>query len=708
MVLKKYHPAPISKENKDPMTQDSSRDPEPSRPDGAAERLDSWGEIASHLRRSVRAVQRWEKEEGLPIHRLPHAKRDTVWALKSELDVWSRQRELGGVPPANGQTREAQPVPAAVPLTRAPRARSGAAWLGVAIFALSAGGFALARLLNGRDLRGPGANLPPVIRPLAVESDSEGHPSLSPDGRMVVYQRSPGGDLLIKPTDGGLARPLTHPPADHFDGYAAWSPRGDAIAFLRQEGWQPKKRDLLIVAPQGGPERRLTDVGGLGLAWSPDGRSLAFIDSDSAGEPHSIFLLSVETGRRQRLTNPPLGMFGDLFCAFSPDGHSLAFTRWPTLYAGDVWIMPAAGGEPRRVTQDALANEGLDWTPDGKSVVFSSRRGGLLGLWKVPVEGKGIEPPTRVPGTSGAKFPSFSRRSSGRSAALAYEYAARDVNIWRFTAVGNGKGTVDQVVASTWYDDHPAISPDGGRLAFASNRTGFNELWTANGDGADPVRLTFRNGGRVLAPRWSPDGKSIAYTAQVGDNRDIYVIGADGAGSRRLTSEPSDEGNPSFSRDGRFIYFRSDRSGVPQIWKAPTPGGEAVQVTAGEGSQAFEGPDGKVVYFVRSAALPGVWSVPVRGGRETMVVPDVKEGFWAVADPGIYYLAAGGTSLDERWGFERFGFASRRITRVATEPTKPVGGVHIGFAVSQDGRSILWTQVDTDSYDIMLLEPWVD
>jgi Tol biopolymer transport system component len=691
------------------MTQDSPRDLEPSRPDGAAERLDSWGEIASHLRRSVRAVQRWEKEEGLPIHRLPHAKRDTVWALRSELDAWSRQRELGGVPPADSETLEPQPAPAAVPLARAPRPRSGAAWLALAIFALAAGGLGLARLLNGHDLREPGPHLPPVIRPLAVESDSEGHPSLSPDGRMVVYQRWPtGGELLIKPTGGGPARPLTRPPAGHFDGYPAWSPRGDTIAFLRQQGWQPRKRDLLIVAAQGGTERRITDAGGVGLAWSPDGRSLAFVDSDSAGEPHSIFLVSVDTGSRQRLTSPPLGTFGDLFCAFSPNGRSLAFTRWPTLYAGDVWIMPASGGEPRRITQDALASEGLDWTPDGRAVVFSSRRGGLLGLWRVSVDGKAAEPPAPVAGTmGGARFPSFSRPSHGGTSALAYEYAARDVNIWRFAA-SSGKGKIDQVVASTWYDDHPAISRDGRRLAFASNRTGFNEIWTADADGTGPVRLTFRNGARALAPCWSPDGQSIAYTAQVGDNRDIYVVGADGAGSRRLTSEPSDEGNPSFSRDGRWIYFRSDRNGVPQIWKAPTPGGRAVQVTTGEGSQALEAPDGKVVYFVRSVALPGVWSVPVGGGRETLVVPDAKEGFWAVADPGIYYLAAGGSRLDERWGFERFGFASRTITRIATEPTKPVGGVHGGFSVSQDGHSIVWAQVDSDSHDIMLLEPWFD
>ena len=99
-------------------------------------------------------------------------------------------------------------------------------------------------------------------------------------------------------------------------------------------------------------------------------------------------------------------------------------------------------------------------------------------------------------------------------------------------------------------------------------------------------------------------------------NRDVYIIEADGSESTRVTWEPSEEGNPSWSRDGRWLYFRSDRSGIGQMWKIPVAGGKAIRVTAGEASQGFESPDGTLFYFVRSTDVPGLWSVPVSGGVE--------------------------------------------------------------------------------------------
>ncbi|MFN8092977.1 MAG: hypothetical protein U0599_12260 [Vicinamibacteria bacterium] len=86
------------------------------------------------------------------------------------------------------------------------------------------------------------------------------------------------------------------------------------------------------------------------------------------------------------------------------------------------------------------------------------------------------------------------------------------------------------------------------------------------------------------------------------------------------------EGGPSWSRDGRWIYFRSNRGRrAAQIWKAPAAGGAAVRVTRGEGWQAFEAPGGQRVYFVRSRG-PGVWSVPLAGGAETLVGPGRQGG----------------------------------------------------------------------------------
>jgi len=118
-------------------------------------------------------------------------------------------------------------------------------------------------------------------------------------------------------------------------------------------------------------------------------------------------------------------------------------------------------------------------------------------------------------------------------------------------------------------------------------------------------------------------------------NRDIYVIGADGAELRRLTTEHSVEARPSWSHDGRWIYFRSDRSGIAQIWKMPADGGTPMQVTRGGGFEAIESRDGKLLYYVKSHGGNSIWSVPIGGGEEVIVLQPVMQGHWAVGYKGI-------------------------------------------------------------------------
>ncbi|PYQ93465.1 MAG: hypothetical protein DMF96_29735 [Acidobacteria bacterium] len=642
----------------------------------------------------------------------------------------------------------------------------------------------------------------------------------------------------IKPIGGGQPRPLTnaHKNPARASEYPKWSPKGDLIAFLRAESEQV--RGLYLMSPNGEPVRRLTSMTGIGLSWTPDGRSLAFVDRNSSGEPFSIFQISVETGERRRLTTPPRSTFGDTLCAFSPDGRRLAVVRFGSRYESDLYVMTMDAAEKglERLTVDSEGIEGLDWTPDGQVIVFGTHRG----LWKIsaspgerphPVVMAGIDggarhpsfsrptagrparlvyqwrtrdvniwrwdagPDTirKVPGSTwfedfpafspdgrrlavvrfgsryesdlyvmtmdaaekglerltvdsegiegldwtpdgqvivfgthrglwkisaspgerphpvvmagidgGARHPSFSRPTAGRPARLVYQWRTRDVNIWRWDA---GPDTIRKVPGSTWFEDFPAISPDGRRIAFASNRTGANEIWIAKSDGSDQKQVTFQNGPVVTSPQWSPDGERLVFSSQVGGNRDIYIINADGSKSARLTWEPSKEEEPSWSRDGRWIYFRSDRTGIGQIWKMPPEGGSAVRVTAGEASQGFESSDGQLLYFVRGMDVPGLWSVPAAGGTETFVVADVRQAFWGIADAGIYFivstpqLSPGGPTI------RFFAFSSKTVSTLATLSTEP-SNLTPGFSVSRDGRTVLWTQAESLQDDLMLIDPW--
>ena len=127
-------------------------------------------------------------------------------------------------------------------------------------------------------------------------------------------------------------------------------------------------------------------------------------------------------------------------------------------------------------------------------------------------------------------------------------------------------------------------------------------------------RLTESTGRGQGSPRWSPDNKRIAFDSQGADGqRDIFVIDAAGGQPQRLTSYPSNEIRPSWSRDGKWIYFQSRRTGRPEVWRMPSTGGEGVQLTTTGGGNPIESRDGKTLYYQRNDV---VLAKPLAGGPE--------------------------------------------------------------------------------------------
>ena len=681
-----------------PHQESSPRSNEPEA--GVGDRLESWKEIAAYMGRGVTTVQRWELEEGLPVHRLPHAKKGSVFAFRRELDSWRVTRVQAGA------ARPLLDRPAGVETLSAPPSQPG--WLLRPMVWVTTGclGLALvtviARYGFGRTpprLGGEGVAARAVPRPLANDVAPEYSPSLSPDGTHVVYDWVVGGvtGLYIKPVDGGSPAPvpiggdIRLPDSAH----AKWSPRGDRIAFLSSRG--PQQYGLYLVPPTGGTPHFLTLMAGIGLCWHPDGSSIGFIDRTDQGKPFAVFSIVIETGERRRLTVPPDGAFGDTHCSFSEDGSQLAVIRHSTRGASDIYVADVATpSRMRRVTVDGPPMTGLSWAPDGQSIVF-----GGAGLWKVATNTRGIATPSLIAGAEGeTRYPSFSRSGPTGFPRLAYEYSVFDVNIWRWERLPDGSEKTYRLPGSTVWDDLPAFSADGRRIAFVSNRTGKIQVWIANADGSNSRQVTFE-AFTSTSPQWSPDGQQLAFSSEVGGNWDIYVMRADASETKRLTVESSQEVNPSWSRDGEWIYFRSDRTGVNQIWKLRVDGGKPVRVTSGQGSEAFEGP-GKVLYYVRHDNAPGLWSVPVDGGAETPVLSEVEQHLWGVADNGIAFVTQS-SDTSPKASIKFLTFATGRISTLTVLPTPKAMS---GFSIARDGRSALWPQVDTSLNDLMLIDSW--
>jgi Tol biopolymer transport system component len=374
----------------------------------------------------------------------------------------------------------------------------------------------------------------------------------------------------------------------------------------------------------------------------------------------------------------------------------VAFIRAVSSGVNDIYVVPVKGGEPRRVTADNRYILSMTWGPQGRSIVFSSDRRRNYALWRAPVDGGEV---TRVPLVSeNATDPAFSR--DGRR--MVYSQVFEDTNIWRFELERHA--ALRKVVSSTQYDSSPSLSPDGTRLVFRSNRSGSNEIWESDAEGRAAFQLTHVGGALTGTPRWSPDGAFVAFDSRPDGQADIYTIPARGGDMRRVTTSPAEDVVPSWSRDGRWIYFASNRSGMWQVWRAGSSGGSEEQLTRQGGFAAFESPDARILYYAKGRSEPGLWRKRLPDGPEEPCVPELKPGFWgywALGDKGLYFLEWPGAGKSATIWWQPFAGGSRSHIGLVAGP--PVVG-DSGFALSPDGRYLLYSQVDQEGSDLLILE----
>lgn len=535
--------------------------------------------------------------------------------------------------------------------------------------------------------------------PLTSYPELEEHPSLSPDGSRVAFEWK--GDIYVKEIDGeGLAQVTNHSAVET---WPSWSPDGRMIAFVRGG-------EVFVTPSIGGGERKVAESMG-STAWMPDGSALLVTSKAPAGT-RSVFHVSLVTGEKRRLTYPHDRSVGDVAMAVSPDGQMLAFHR-VVVQGGDLYVVPVEGGRPQRLTNDNRPKFGFRWMPDGSELVFSSAQTGWSRLWRL--QPRAGESPGKAelidePGDD-ARFPSISGAAQGRPQRLAYQRYTRNFDIRRASITGP-EGTPRHslrpsvtLITSTRMDFYPSISPDGNRVAFVSDRSGVRELWICNIDGSDPARLTSFNGPDVLYPRWSPDGARLIFSALTGPNGNFesYTISSGGGNPHKLNaSEVRSIAHPIFSRDGRWIYFiPGPMQGSVDVWKIPSSGGKATQITRSGAFRPEESPDGKLLYYGKRDTS-GLWSIPVDGGDERKVLDSVTANNWTVASQGIYYIDfAGEPGAPKNLNF--YDFRTGKVSQVGQlEPT--VSTSFSGISVSADGRSLLYSDVTNVTSDLMLLD----
>ena len=534
----------------------------------------------------------------------------------------------------------------------------------------------------------------PYLTPFTSLQGSETRADFSPDGSRVAFtwngEKQDNADIYVKRIGAESMLRLTNHPAP--DTAPAWAPDGERVAFVRGGG-------VYVVDALGGTERRLVeeqDTKIAEVAWHPKGQWIAVSES-TAGGGMQVSLIPLAGGTKRPLLSGPA--FRTDSPVFSPDGEMLAFGNCSNVWMCDLHVQNLDAevrpdGPLRRITRQNVYLDGVTWALDGRSLIYSASQsvGMHRYLWRVPVDGS--KQPERIELAGVHAYRPVAARVANR---MVYTSGGTDRDIWRWQR----DGEAELFIASTLHDDNPQYSPDGARIAFASSREGDRqEIWVCNKDGSGAMQLTNRIGRIAGSPRWSPDGRTIILDAQLeSGHMRIFAVDASGGPARQVSVTAHDECGPSYSHDGKWIYFRSNPTGRFEIYRMPVGGGTKERITESGGYTGLESYDGRTLYFtVGASTVPtSLMEKPMAGGPVRKVADNIYPRAFAPVAGGVYYIAR---RQPRGWALGFYSFKTRS-TKTLLEID---AGVFHGLSVSPDEKTFLYTAAKPPKVDLMLVE----
>jgi dipeptidyl aminopeptidase/acylaminoacyl peptidase len=394
------------------------------------------------------------------------------------------------------------------------------------------------------------------------------------------------------------------------------------------------------------PEDIYELAGAIDPRLSPDGRTVACsvwsIDREKNDYRSAIWLAAVDGASPPRRFTA--GQKRDSIPRWSPDGDLLAFTSNRDKNEPQLFVMPASGGEPAARTDLKEGVGEVAWSPDGELLAFSSR----------------VPDPAYEEKDDKKRAP---RRFTRLQYKLDNEGWTADRPQHLFVVPVEGKEVPRQLTFGDYEDSHPAWSPDGRRIAFASARhddwdmTPGRDIYIVDREGGDPERVTGSDGFSE-SPSWSPDGTRIAYLFTPGiwdDPRHTQVAVVDvGSGERRLLTESLDRKCSPYPAirepvwDGDEVLFAVEDRGNCHLYRVAADGSSAPEpVTRGDGQvTGFDAVDGRIVHSFTTAT--GLSELYEGERRLTDVGTGFADGRELAAPERFVATSADGTEV-EAW-----------------------------------------------------------
>jgi Tol biopolymer transport system component len=669
--------------------------------EGGEERLDSWKKIASYLKRDVSTVQRWERREGMPVHRHLHDKLGSVFAFRTELDEWwqGRHARLEAPPAAADQPTQApHPEP---PARRSEKWR--AQWTALAILAgvavlLVAGSLAWIASERRDSWRNPLANA--RFTRLPDFSSAQQAAALSPDGRQLaflaqqedgrvdVWGAEVGADRYRNLTTGALPN-IVNPDLRVLD----FSTDSTLVTIWtrKADGSRPEDVNVLAVPARGGPLRPYLP-GVAEFAWSRDGRLV--YHKTAPGDP--LFVRDRGASAERSIYVAPTGLHCH-FPLWSPDGAFIYFMRGLPPDDWDLWRIRPSGTGLEQITKQRT-RMAYPVMLDPRTVLYVATDADGSGPWMYAVDVERRRPHRISIGLE--SYTSLATNAGGTR--LVTTVATPRSSLWRLSLAGQGTaaiGTAPSLVAENGFQ--PRLGPD--LLLFVARQVGRESIWSLY-QGATREIWSSPHAHIIGSPVLSPDGSRIAFAAREGERSRLYLIDRTGGQPRVVSDSLALRGNLAWAPDGHSLVSAVVRDGEPRVMRIPLNGDAPVPLIAEYSLDPVWSPDGRILVYsgadvgttfpLRAAAADGrPFPFPsvmlTRGARRVAFLHDAQR----------LVILRGEIGHKDLWLLDLATGAQRLLAQLPPDFT--IGD----FDVSADGTEIVFDRQQSNSYLALIERP---
>lgn len=674
------------------MTEASDSSPTVERPpDG---RLDSWKEIAAYMKRDVTTVQRWEKREGMPVHRHVHDKLGSVYAFKAELDAWGRRRSplVSGERAVDSETT----TPDQPPATDIQPQR-GNVWLalGAGVVLVAVATWALLNRYTPPDNPLTDASFSPLTDFDGIEQAA----TVSRDGKFVAFLSDRDGQMDVWVTQIGVGQfyNLTRGSVEGLVNPSVrtlgFSPDGTLVTFWARRPDEPDSSAISIwsVPVLGGQPRPYLE-GAAEFDWSADSARLVY-HTAGPGDPMFVRDAGQQSEPRQ-IFMAPAGLHSH-FVVWSPDQKFIYFVQGSVPDRMDIWRIPPTGGTPERITKhDSRVSHPV--FVDSRTLLYLASDADGSGPWihSIDVERR----MARRVSVGIDRYTSLAASADGRR--VVATLASPKGTLWRLPAAdAHGAMSIDRrVPLTTGNGSSPRLG--AGYLLYVSSKGTGDSIWKMQGDRA--AEIWSASDAKIIGgPAIAPDGGRIAFSIRQRGETLLYAANVDGTDARVVTRSLDLQGAPAWTPDGQSITVAAISDGMPHLVTVPLGGGAAVPLIREYSVDPVWSPDGEFVAYSGPdiGTTLEVKAVKADGSAHQLPKIVLTRGarHLALIDGRRLVVLRGEIPHKNLWLIDLATGAEQQLTDFATDFAVR------DFDISPDGRDLAVDQVQEHS-DIVLLD----